>query len=145
HVSLTVVTWRWHGAQRPREPQLLPADQADHYFGLRYAREALDLDPAYQPAQAIFLSLTLDQAFSPNREKFLLAPTPKEYHDLLATLDSELLMATLDRALTDRNVAVILPLVRALGQRGEVRAARPSGTGNTGGLARARYYPDGRG
>jgi hypothetical protein len=150
--SYKVVIWPWNGTQlgRPsnnppgRFPDLVPAALADHFFGLRYARQALDLDPAYQPAQIVFLSLTLDQGFSYYRDQFLSKAMTKQYHDLLATVDADLLMATLDRGLADRNVAVILPLVRALGERGEVRAARPGGAGNPGGLVRALYFPDAR-
>ena len=41
----------------------MTASQAEEYYGLFFARQALYLDPGYLPAQVIFLSLALDKGF----------------------------------------------------------------------------------
>jgi CheY-like chemotaxis protein len=51
---------------------------------------------------------------------------------------------TLDRALADHNLAVAIPIIQALGARGETRAAHASPAGGDGQLVRALYYPDRR-
>ncbi len=112
----------------------------------------MDLDPQYQPAQIVFLNLALSHTFGPRRHLFLHHPvreSPQELKDiffamenLLGPLDSDLLLATLERALDDRNTAVILPLVRILGKRGEQKARLV--TGKAKGLIRALFYPNRR-
>jgi CheY-like chemotaxis protein len=137
-----IVQWEWDGQSLSRKLEPLPAVELK--FGLRYAREALDLDPAYLPAQIVFLNLTLDRAFAPELDKALFKGTPPALQRLLATVDSDLLMRVLERALDEHKVSVILPALQALGERGEVRAARPQGEGPPRGIVRALYYPDRR-
>ena len=45
----------WPGAEDVTQ------DQAEEYYGTRFAKEALALDPTYAPAQKVLLSLTLDK------------------------------------------------------------------------------------
>lgn len=141
---IAVKVWPWNGRQLARKPQELPADMAEIYFGLRYAREALELDPAYKPAQIVFLGLLLERAFTRGLDQFLFAPLPPDLHNLLSTIDSDLLLDSLSRAVRERNVPVILPLVRTLGERGEVKAAQPVTEGPALGVLRTLYYPDRR-
>jgi hypothetical protein len=136
--------WPWDGKKLARKPIEVPADQAELAFGLRYALQALDLDPGYRPAQEVFLSLTLQQAFASELDQVLQKKAPEAMQRLLGTIDGDLLLQVLERALTDGNVAVILPTVRALGERGEFRSALPAGAGPPRGLLRALYYPDRR-
>jgi CheY-like chemotaxis protein len=143
-IETKVVAWRWDGKELARKPIELTRSQAEEYYGLLFADQALDLDPAYKPAQEVFLGLTLERAFAPALDGVLTRKLPDSLFHLLATVDADLLMTALERALTDRNVAVALPLIRALGERGEYRAARPSGEGSPRGLLRALYYPDRR-
>jgi hypothetical protein len=136
--------WRWDGAALAVSPDILDVDQAEELFGLRYAREALDLDPAYKPAQTVFLNLMLDHNFAPQLDQVFLKKTPGDLRRLLASIDSDLLIGTLERALSENKTRVILALVEALGDRGEVRAARASVSGVPQGIVRALYYPDRR-
>src|SRR5258706_8627306 len=48
-----VKIWEWDGQGLGLKPTEISPYQAEELFGLRYAREALDLDPAYQPAQVV--------------------------------------------------------------------------------------------
>jgi CheY-like chemotaxis protein len=129
--------------------QLLLPDEARFAFGLRYAKEALDLDKEYIPAQVIYLSFLLEAEFTRKPydgqlDKLLTEKSPPALARLLAKIDYELLITVLERAMADHNYAVMLPLIDALGDRGEVRAAMPTSAGAPGALVRALYYPDRR-
>ena len=95
---------------------LLTPSQAEEFFGQRYAREALDLDPKYQPAQIVLLSLMLERAFRPDLDQVLLKPMPSKLQQLLATIDTDLLLLVLERGLNEGNVSIILASVQALGE-----------------------------
>lgn len=137
--------WPWtKGQQLARQPQLKSVTEAEYFFALRHAREALDLDPNYKPAQKLMLNLILEHTYAKSLDQFLLKPMPAELQTLLAGLDSELLMEVLNKAMSERNIPVILPLVQALGDRGEFKAALPSQDGSARGLLKALYFPDRR-
>lgn len=136
--------WPWDGTKLSAKPSELTPRQAEEFFGLRYAREALDLDPAFLPAQMAFLSLTLDRTYGADLDEMLLRPMPPALQQLLGSIDSDLLLRVLERALDERNVPVILAATRALGERGETRAARATVSGAPQGITRALYFPDRR-
>jgi hypothetical protein len=69
---------------------------------------------------------------------------PPKMHQLLTTMDANLLMRVLERAMEDKQLPVILPAIQALGERSELRAARPHATGKPGGVVAGLYYPDRR-
>lgn len=136
--------WRWDGERLALKPEQLTTRDAEEFFGLRYAREALDLDPSYGPAQNVFLSLLLEREFDQDLDQFFKKPIPSDIQNLLASLDADMITLVLERALTDNQVAVALPIIQVLGQRGETRAARLSPSAEPRGLVRALYYPDRR-
>jgi CheY-like chemotaxis protein len=142
----SVTVWRWDGknvvAGWPGAPTV-SASRAEEYYGLRYAGQALALDPTYLPAQVVLLSLALDKGYERAGLTQPLARAAPQVYQLLATVSPELLLAALDRALTDQRVPVILGTLRALGDLAEVRAIRPTGKGQPG-LVRALYFPDRR-
>lgn len=129
--------WRWDGTKlvegwptdKARSSKAT-ATQASGYYGLRFAQQALALDPTYKPAQEVFLAHAIDKA-SPG------------VNELVGKASAELLLDVLDRGLKDKRPAVILAAVQALGDRAEVRAKRPLTRGDPG-LVRALYYPDAR-
>jgi hypothetical protein len=120
-----VTVWRWDEKEGQIVSQDLLISDAEEYYGLRFARQALDLDATYRPAQTVLLSLALDKA---SGRAGLDQPLPREARELLSTVNPELVTAVLDRALTEHRGPVILGAVRALGDLGEVRAARPPET-----------------
>jgi CheY-like chemotaxis protein len=136
--------WPWDGQKIETKPVDLTPHQAEEFFGLRYARQALQLDKAYRPAQVAFLSLSIERALEPKLDQAALEPLPANLQNLLVRIDPELLMRVLEHALDDHNVPVILGSVAALGERGEFRAARLNSGGQPRGLVRALYYPDRR-
>jgi CheY-like chemotaxis protein len=136
-----IKVWEWTGqaiVQRDRTPY-----EVEENLGPRYAREALDLDPSYQPAQVVMLNLMLERTYGNKVEQILMQPMPPKMQQLLTTLDADLIMRVLERGMEDRQIPVVLPVIQALGERGEFRAARPS-SGQPRGLVRALYYPDRR-
>jgi hypothetical protein len=137
-----VKIWEWNGDTISLTPLELTPYRAEEFFGLRYAREALDLDPAHQPAQIVLLSLILERAYRPKVQQILQEPQPPKLQQLLATIDAELATRVLDRGMEDRQVSVVLPLIQALGERGEFRTARAGDQPR--GIVRGLYYPDRR-
>jgi CheY-like chemotaxis protein len=119
------------------------ASQAEEYYGLRFARQALDLDPSYRPAQIVLLSLAIDKAVERGGIGVPLTRIAPTVAELLAKSSPELVIAVLDRALSEKRTGVVLETVRSLGERAERSARRPTGRGEPP-LVRALYYPDPR-
>jgi CheY-like chemotaxis protein len=146
----TVPVWVWDAmANKLIELPDVPVGQAEEYFGLRYARWALEKDPAYQPAQQLILALAAERAVE--RGKFGdLAKTDPAAYALLASAPSEVLQDLLDQALAQKRTALVLGLVQALGERGDKTAAGvPPAAGAPRPLrqslfVRALDYPDPR-
>ncbi|MSQ92945.1 MAG: hypothetical protein EXR98_00140 [Gemmataceae bacterium] len=139
-----VLVWEWNGEALALAPTGLSPSRAEEFFGMRYAREALDLDPAYQPAQVVFLSLMLDRHYRPKVDQILTEAISPRMHQLLTSLDADLALRVLERGMEDRQLPVILPLIMALGERAEFRAARLNPSGQPRGIVKALYYPDRR-
>jgi CheY-like chemotaxis protein len=136
-----VTVWRWDG--KDLVSSTMPATRAEEYYGLLFARAALDLDPTYKPAQVVFLSLALEKAAEPLGNDQPLTKGAPAISELLATVNPELITAVLERALKEHRTGVILGAVRALGALADVRALRPSATEEPA-LLKALKYPDRR-
>jgi len=136
--------WRWDGQKIALQPDYIPRRPAEEFFGVRYAKEALDLEPAYQPAQIVMLNFILERTYDQELNTFFKKPMTPAIEKLLIGVDFELVMTVLERALNENNLAVALPLIEILGKRGDLRAAEPSLTAPTRGLPKALYYPDRR-
>jgi CheY-like chemotaxis protein len=136
-----VVVWQWDG-KRLVGPTLT-GSQAEEYYGLRFARQAIELDPAYLPAQVLFLSLALDKGVERSGLERPLEKGAAGVKELVKVINPALLNSVLDRALTDRRLPVIVGAARALGDEGAVEAIRPVSHPQPP-LVRALYYPDRR-
>ena len=101
----TVSVWPWDGEHLAFKPVQLTPAQAEEYFGLRYVREAIELDPKYQQAQVVLLSLLLDRTLAPDLDQLLLKPLPAKIQQLLATLDTDVVDLVLERAAHGRQCA----------------------------------------
>jgi hypothetical protein len=123
-----VTVWRWDGKQLVSH--VLTASQAEEYYGTYFARQALDLDRTYIPAQVVQLSLALDRK----------APAAKA---LARSVNPELVITVLEAALEQKRLPVILGAIETLGELGDARAARPVGRGQPV-LIKALSYPDRR-
>src|SRR5207237_6850067 len=116
---------------------------AEEFYGLHFARQALALDPAYQPAQETVLGIVLDKALENADLSQPLAKVSPPVHELVTTSSPEVIVAVLDRALKEERTTVVLGCVRALGERVEVQASKPTGAGEPA-LVRALNYGDKR-
>ena len=144
--SNAVTVWRWDGqhvVEGWAGAPAISADKAEEYYGVRFASQALLLDPTYTPAQVVLLSLILDKTQSKAGLDQTLERAAPKVHDLLGTVQPALVNAVLERALEEHRVSVILGAVRDLGERKEVRALRPLVSGQPP-LLQALYYPDRR-
>lgn len=133
--------WQWDGKELVS--QVMTATQAEEFYGLAFARKALMLDPTFRPAQIVFLSIALDKGIERagiDQPLSKGAPTARE---LALSVNPDLLITVLDRALAERRTPVVLGAVRALGEVTEVRATRSDAKGPPA-LVRALNYPDRR-
>jgi CheY-like chemotaxis protein len=141
-----VTVWRWEGKGLvqgwPGSPTVT-ATQAEEYYGLRFARQALLLDPDYPPAQMVSLNLAVDKAMDRGGPTAPLSRTAPAVAELLTTASPDLLIDMLEKAMKDKRTHVALAVVRALGERAERRAKRPSRGGEPP-LVRALYSSDSR-
>lgn len=133
--------WRWENDQLVLTPS--NTSQSEEYYGLRFARWALELDPEYLPAQVVFITIALDKAMERAGLEAGLANIAPEVHDFLATANATSLIAALDQALIEQRTPVVLGLTRVLGDRAELRAAQ-STKNRPSALQRALEYPDRR-
>ena len=130
-------------------PKTTRPDKVRLDLGLRFARQAVDLEKGYLPAQSIYLAFLLEETFTRKPyegqlDKLLLEKPAPTMQQLLGKIDADLLATVLERAMAEQNYAVMLPLIEAAGDRREVRLAQPL-SGNTPGLlVRLLYYPDSR-
>ena len=137
----TVHVWRWDEKQGQPVEGLVTPSLAEEYYGLRAARQALEIDPTYVPAQQVLLGLLLEKAAE--RAGGVDLPPPHDLRELLATVNPELINRLLEQSLTDHRVSVALGAIRALGDLAEIRALKPTGHGEPA-LVRALSYPNRR-
>jgi CheY-like chemotaxis protein len=135
-----VPLWRWNGQELILEAA--SASRAEEHHGLRFAQMALDIDPAYPPAQVLALSIVVDKGVETAGLDKPLAAAPR-LKELLTTINPDVVSAALDRAIDERRTAVALGTVRALGDLFEHRAGRGQHR-SAPALVRALNYPDRR-
>lgn len=143
--------WVWDG-KTVRETPMSRA-QATEYYGLRYARWALDIQLDYDKAQRVFLAIAIEHLAMRTGGR----PVAKDAPDLYAALVTapfEMLTDLLEDAIRDKKTSVVLAVVRVLGARDETKATRAAGRAGAkaatpererpGLLERALDYPDAR-
>jgi CheY-like chemotaxis protein len=121
----------------------VPAGQADEYYGLRYARWALESKPEFEPAQSMILSLAAERAIE--RAKFgQLSVAEPGVYKLLADAPSATLNDLLARGLAEKRTQLVLAMVQVLGDRADRLAATPPAgpTPKPSLLLKALSYPD---
>lgn len=121
----------------------VPVGQAEEYFGLRYARWALESNPDYRPAQSLIVALVAERAAERAGYAPLATAEPAAYK-LLSDAPSETLGDLLSRGLNEKRTPLVLATVQLLGDRADRLAATP--TAGVGGqpalLVKALTYPD---
>ena len=147
-----VAIWRWDPEGQkivlgwPSVPMVSPS-RAEEYYCHRYASQALEIDPTYEPAQVVLLSMLLDKTTD---QVGLDTPLSRAKSDqaakvnrLLTTVNPDLVADVLDHAISEKRLNVVLAAVRALGDLADVRATRPTVHGRPA-LVRALEYPERR-
>jgi len=143
-----VQIWRWE-----REgmivvsgwPELPTVDvkQANAYYAARYSSMALILDPTDKNTQVFQLLNSLSGHLEKTDIRIPLFRSNPDLHILLNTVDADLLLAVLDRALREKQTGVVLAITRALGDMAELKAAMPKGN-RVSPLTQALNYGDRR-
>src|SRR5262249_23299797 len=134
--------WQWDGNQLVS--QTLSATQAEEYYGLLFARQALELDPGYIPAQMVFLNIALEKGFERTGIDQPLSKGAPAVKELLTSVNPELVIAVLSRALDENRLPVILAAIRGLGDLAEVRGVKQTPGRGAPVIVRALFYPDRR-
>jgi CheY-like chemotaxis protein len=145
-----VEVWRWDGMKLTSTT--VPATAAEEYFGLRYARWALELNPTFLPAQVIATSIALEKAIQRSGPDKPLARGNPALYQIVASAPYELLAEVLDRGLRENRTTVALGALQVLADRAVPEAARPFTRAEDGKavvvrpalLVRALNYPDRR-
>jgi CheY-like chemotaxis protein len=140
----TVPLWVWDAkAERLAKVEDVPIGTAEEYFGLRYARWALEVKPDYSSAQAAILALAAERAMERARYGNLATAEPATFR-LLSEAPSGTLGEILNFALNRKKTALVLAMLQVLGDRGDRDAATPpAGTpARPSLLVKALTYPD---
>lgn len=109
-----VTVWHWRNGNVVGME--LPVWRAEEYFGLKAARQALEIDPSDREAKVTLLNLALEGSL----ERVGIAkPLPLAEHGAVESAlaaGQELLLDVLDRANESRRSAIALAAVRALAE-----------------------------
>lgn len=145
-----VPVWVWDGAaNKLTKLDDVPVGQAEEYFGLRYARWALEQKPDYEDAQRLILAVAAERAVGRMVEKGKyedVAKTDPAVYRMLSDAPAGLLNDLLEQALNQNRTSLILALTQVLGDRADRTAVSPR-AGNPPRpslFERALNYPDPR-
>ena len=107
---------------------------------MRFAGQALTLDPAYRAAQDLMVSLLLEKTYEQGGLDRPLAKADPAVQAVVSSINPDVLVSVLERALDERRVALIVAATRVLGDLAEVRAVRPTERAQPA-LARCCCFP----
>jgi CheY-like chemotaxis protein len=137
------VVWYYDKEKKQILSRTLTASEAEEFYGLRFAGQALELDPSFGPAQVVYVSLALEKGFERAGLDQPLEKGAPAVKEVLKVVHPGLIEAVLDRALVDGRVSVAVGAARALGDLQDVEAAR-SKDQRPPALVRALNFPDRR-
>jgi CheY-like chemotaxis protein len=135
--------WYWDKDKKQLVSRVVTPSEAEEFYGLRFAGQAIELDPSYRSAQVLFLSLALEKGFERAGLDQPLEKGAPAVKEVLKIVNPDLIEAVLDRAMADGRVSVMIGAARALGDLHYGMAAR-SREGRPPALVRALNYPDRR-
>lgn len=136
----TVPVWVYDLKTFKLEKKEVPVGQAEEYYGLMYARWALDAKGDYEPAQSLILALAAERAVERSKAGNLAVSEPEAYR-LLSAAPSDTLVDLLTRGLNEKRTPLVLAMTQVLGDRAD-RTAATSLPGKPSPLVRALAYPD---
>jgi HEAT repeat protein len=111
-----MLVWTWDGNQSAPVPTPVSQSEAEAYFGLRLARQALQLDPADRTAQIVFLSIALEKAVERTGFTSFPASDPSGAFTTALAAGPDVLGAVVRGALADGKYDLAAAAVAALGQ-----------------------------
>lgn len=139
-LSGTQEVWQWENGGLTLLPMTV-AD-AEEFYGIKRARQALDLEPGLKEARLTLVSLALQRAYERMGIDRQLPGTPEGVLELVFASGSELMSEVLAKAMAEKRTAVVLGAVHSLGQTGNSSLLR--GGANPGVMIRALNYPSAR-
>ncbi|MBA4187863.1 MAG: hypothetical protein C0467_07580 [Planctomycetaceae bacterium] len=134
---VTVPMWLWITTD-PQNPRLMkvddvPVGQADEYYGLRYARWALERKPDYELAQGLILAVAAERAIERAKLGSLAKLEPAVFK-LLSDTPSPVLADLLSRGLNQKKTGLAVAMIQVLGDRADKTVSTL--------LVKALTYPD---
>ncbi|MCE9532994.1 MAG: hypothetical protein K8T89_18000, partial [Planctomycetes bacterium] len=141
------IIWKWDGIKLAQSS--MSFSEAEEYYGLRYARWALEIQPEFVEAQRVFLTLALDKHFIRSGPDAALATSSPNLYAVLATAPYDMLAELLEDYLREKRIPMAVSVIQVIGDRTELRAARPSDGATklefrSSLLMKALEYPDRR-
>ena len=134
-----VVTWVWDNDRKAPAGRPMPRTEAEGILGLRFAEQALRLDPGNHDAQVVQISLTLEKAV----ERVGLASFPTKdvpTYDAAKASGASILVDVLKTAILDRKAELAATAATALGQ--VIDKSALTATGRPHPLVDALYAPE---
>jgi HEAT repeat protein len=110
------MVWTWDAERAVPVPVEATPSAAEEYFGLRLARQALQLDPADVPAQVAFLSLMLEKAAERTGPDAVATADPSGAFAATLTAGPDVLARVARQAMDDRKFDLAAAALTALGQ-----------------------------
>ena len=121
----TVPVWIWDAkAEKLIKQEDVPIGNAEEYYGLRFARWALEKKPDYEPAQGIVLTLAAERAMERAHFGNLAIAEPATFR-LLSDAPSTMLNDLLNFGINRKKTALVLAMLQVLGDRADRDAATP--------------------
>lgn len=136
----TVPVWTYDLKAFKLVKQEVPVGQAEEFYGLTYARWALDAKGDYEPAQSLILALAAERAVERAKAGNLAVTEPDAYR-LLSAAPSGTLVDLLVRGLNEKRTPLVLAMTQVLGDRAD-RTAATALPDKASPLVRALSYPD---
>lgn len=140
----TVPLWVWDAKdQKLTKLEDVPIGNAEEFYGLQYARWALDRKPDYEQAQALILALAAERAIERATFGNLAVAEPGTFK-LLSDAPSPVLNYLLDRGMSQKKTPLVLAMLQVLGDRADRDAATPPAgiPAKPSLLVKALSYPD---
>jgi hypothetical protein len=135
------MVWSWADGSVVGQPAT--PSQYEEFYGLFWAKKALDLDPQYLPAQVVFLSLAIEKSLERGGLATPLETSDPSLASLLAGTSRSVLEAVVDKALAEGRSAAALGALQGLRTNGEGGLLRSTDRGAPA-VVRALTYPDRR-
>lgn len=135
----SVSVWQWVNG-KPVESTMSVKD-AEHHFGVKFAKQALLLDPNNRTAAVLLISLAIENEASRRRAKEWLEEKARGSSESALAAGPDVLADVLDRALREGRTEVAVAATRLIGAIGHRRLLSADGRENAA-IGSALVYPN---